>query len=220
MTAPAQLGPSKEEPEVIAYQRLRLVIGLLGIGLPVVCYAGGRLIGHVGVQSSLSSYYYTNMGDVFVGILCAIGVFLFSYKGYSDDKGAPGKWACAFAIGVALFPTDRDCTPGCGAPHQFSVHLLFAALLFITLTYYAGVLFRKGSPAGERTPKKLLRNKIYLGCAIIMALCIVVLAAWTFILEPKMPALSAIHPVFWLEAVAIVAFGFSWLVKSEWILAG
>jgi len=212
--------PPKEVPEVIAYQRLRLVIGILGIALPVVVPVGAALIGHFALQSSLSSYYYTNMGDVFVGTLCAIGVFLFSYKGYSDDKGAPGKWACLFAVGVALFPTDRDCAAGCGAPHHFSVHLLFAALLFTMLIYYSGVLFRKGDPAAGMTPRKILRNKLYLACAITMAACIVLIAVWIFVLEERLPQLEPAEPVFWLESIAIVAFGFSWLTKSEAILPG
>jgi hypothetical protein len=211
--------PPKEVPEVIAYQQLRLVIGILGIALPIIVPVGAAVIGHFALQSSLSSYYYTNMGDVFVGTLCAIGVFLFSYKGYSDDKGAPGKWACVFAIGVALFPTDRVCPAGC-APHQFSVHLLFAALLFSTLIYYSGVLFRKGDPAAGMTPPKILRNKIYLACAITMAACIAGIALWIFVLEARLPQLVPVEPVFWFEAIAIVAFGFSWLTKSEVIFPG
>ncbi len=211
--------PPKETPEVIAYQQLRLVIGILGLALPIVVPIGAA-IAHFPLQSSLSSYYYTNMGDVFVGTLCAIGVFLFSYKGYSDDKGAPGKWACLFAIGVALFPTDPVCPAGCGPPHQFSVHLFFATLLFLTLTYYSGVLFRKSDPAATPTPRKILRNKIYLVCAIAMGLSIALIALWIFVLEAKLPQVEPAQPVFWLEAIAIVAFGFSWLTKSEVILPG
>jgi len=37
-----------------------------------------------GIQDSISSYYYTDMRDVLVGSLCAIGVFLWSYRGYDD----------------------------------------------------------------------------------------------------------------------------------------
>lgn len=218
MTATPPLQPPPAVPEVIAYQELRFVMGILGIALPIVVPIGAA-IAHFPLQSSLSSYYYTNMGNVFVGALCAIGVFLFSYKGYPDDKGAPGVLASIFAIGVAIFPTARDCGDACATGHQFSMHETCAALLFGMLTYFAGRLFRRTS-APTPTPRKLLRNKIYLACAIVMGLSILLIALWTFVFAAKLPQLAAAQPVFWLEAAAIEAFGISWLTKSEVILPG
>lgn len=84
------------------------------------------------------------MRDVFVGSLCAIAVFLISYRGPQRVDDIAGKLACAFAIGVALFPTapDADST----APQELAgrLHDLFAALFFLTLAYFSLVLRGRG----------------------------------------------------------------------------
>ena len=65
----------KVDQRVIAYKKLRKAIGVLGTALPFVLAAGGYFFFSTGIQSSLSAYYHTDMGDVFVGTLWAIGVF-------------------------------------------------------------------------------------------------------------------------------------------------
>ena len=67
---------------VFSYLTLRKTIGILGTSFPFVLYLGALIIFRTGIQSSISSYYHTGMGDVFVGTLCVIGFFLLSYKGY------------------------------------------------------------------------------------------------------------------------------------------
>ncbi len=67
-------------PLVVSHLTLRRSVGLIGLflpfvlafGLPVICVEPG--CGEL--QGSLSRYYHTAMGDVFVGALCAVGVFL------------------------------------------------------------------------------------------------------------------------------------------------
>ena len=66
---------------IISYFTLRKTLGLLGILLPFVLVFGNWIIFRDGLENSISSYYHTGMGDVFVGILFAMGLFLFSYKG-------------------------------------------------------------------------------------------------------------------------------------------
>jgi len=83
---------------------LRKAIGIIGISLPFVLAFGKIILGSPGIQSSISGYYYTGMRDVFVGSLCAIAVFMMSYKGYDHRDELAGDLACAFASGVALFP--------------------------------------------------------------------------------------------------------------------
>lgn len=63
---------------VISYLALRKAIGYLGIALPFVVVLGAWLLKGLGIQSSISDYYFTDMRDVFVGILFSIGVFLAS----------------------------------------------------------------------------------------------------------------------------------------------
>ena len=71
----------------LSYLVLRRIIGLLGFLFPFVLSLGALILFQTGIQSSISSYYHTGMGDVFVGILCVIGVFLFSYKGFDNTSG-------------------------------------------------------------------------------------------------------------------------------------
>src|SRR5207342_1429632 len=70
---------------VISYLGLRKAIGILGVALPFVLPFGQILLHALGIQSSLhspviansvSSYYDTDMRNIFVGSMCAIGVFL------------------------------------------------------------------------------------------------------------------------------------------------
>lgn len=47
---------------------------------------------------------YTGMRDVFVGALCAIAVFLRSYRGYDRRDHIAGNLACVFAAGDDRVP--------------------------------------------------------------------------------------------------------------------
>ncbi len=75
-------GPRGDKSLIISYLTLRKAIGLLGIALPFVLALGAVFCSRTEIQSSVSSYYHTSMGDVFVGILFVIGFFLLSYRGY------------------------------------------------------------------------------------------------------------------------------------------
>jgi hypothetical protein len=51
-----------------------------------------------------------------------------------------------------------------------------------------------------------------------MAACIV-LAVVVSVLPGRLGAeMERWSPVYWLEALAIIAFGLSWIVKGQWIL--
>ena len=88
---------------VISYLTLRKIIGFLGISFPVVLFLVAVIFFQTGLQSSVSKYYHTVMGDVFVGTLCVIGFFLLSYKGYEHDYIA-GRLGC-------ILPLVRRCLP-------------------------------------------------------------------------------------------------------------
>ena len=93
---------------VLSYLDLRKAVGIIGFALPFVLAFGKILLQGSGIQSSISGYYYTDMRNVFVGSLCAIGVFLMSTRGYDRKDEIAGILACVFAVGVALFPTTPD----------------------------------------------------------------------------------------------------------------
>lgn len=186
--------------------------------LPFVVSLGAGLVFHTGLQSSISAYYYTSMRDVFVGTLCAIGVFLFSYRGYERSDDIAGDLACVFAIGVALFPTARDDPAVADAGLIGQLHLAFAALFFLTLMYFSLFLFTKTDPTKRPTRRKLQRNKVYKACGYAMGLCLLLILVYSLVPTDAAAALRDLHSLFWLEAVAIVAFGISWGTKGEAIL--
>lgn len=210
--------PTTSRSLVISYLVLRKAIGVLGIALPFVLVFGQILFYESGVASSISSYYYTGMRDVFVGFLCAIAVFLMSYKGYERKDDLAGDLACVFGVGVALFPTSPDVG---ATPLQQWVgwaHLAFAAAFFVTLAYISLCLFTKTGSMKPPTRKKQQRNLVYRACGGTMLGCLVLIALVELVPGIDLSEIKRRDPVFWLEALAIVAFGVSWLVKGEGIL--
>jgi len=87
---------------------LRLIVGVLGMALPIVLVVWGFFLSGWPPQDSLSDYYSLRTRDAFVGILFVIGWILFAYKGYKKWDSIVGKLACVFAMGVAFFPNSGN----------------------------------------------------------------------------------------------------------------
>ncbi|MFQ6005142.1 MAG: DUF998 domain-containing protein [Woeseia sp.] len=202
---------------IISYLTLRKIVGVLGTALPFVLFLGAVIIFGTGIQDSISSYYHTGMRDVFVGTLCVIGFFLLSYKGYEPKDDRAGDLACVFAIGVALFPTTHGELISDSARIIGYVHLIFAAAFFATLIYFSLRLFTKTNPDIEPTDRKKQRNKVYRVCGYTMSVCIILIIFYS-LLGDTVSSIKQYAPVFWLEGLAVVAFGISWLTKGEAIL--
>ena len=149
---------------VLSYLDLRKSVGTIGVLLPFVVSLGKMLLDGPGILDSISSYYYSVMGNVFVGSMCAIGVFLWSYKGYDWRDDVAGTIAAICAIGVALFPTTPDTDATVQQDFIGNIHLILAGLFFLTLAYFALVLFRETRPDRPPTRMKLIRNKVYTVC--------------------------------------------------------
>ncbi len=155
------------------------------------------------------------MRDVFVGSLCSIGVFLGAYRGYAKIDSITGKLACVFALGTALFPTGPEF-PSARQLAIGNLHGIFSLFLFLTLAFFSLALFRKTDPSLTPTPQKIKRNIIYTICGYIILACIVLVIALKFL--PADSNIFDLSPVFWLESIAIISFGVSWLVKGEAIM--
>jgi len=203
---------------IISYLTLRTAIGVVGIALPFVVSLGALVIFRTGIQGSISSYYHTGMRDVFVGALWAIGFFLFSYKGFDLADNIAAKLGCVFAVCVSLFPTAPAVVTSNVTIIIGYIHLTFAALFFMTLIYFSLVLFTKTDSKKRPTKRKLLRNKVYKGCGYTMSLCILLIIVYKVLPSGAASALAGLDPIYWLEAIAIIAFGISWLTKGEAIL--
>lgn len=204
-----------KESLVLSYLGLRKAVGIIGIALPFLLAFGKLVWEGPGLQSSISGYYYTGMRNVFVGSVCAIAVFLMTYRGHDKDYVA-GVLACVFALGVALFPVAPEVNATRCDRIVGALHLLFAACFFLTLSFFALVLFRKTDPTRKPTRRKAQRNAVYTVCGSTMLACLalIVVVKWMSIDS----AVKGLAPVFWLESVAIVAFGVCWLTKGEAIL--
>lgn len=195
----------------VSYLTLRRLVGVLGVLLPIVLVGGLFLLDPSSeLASSISHYYDTEVGDVFVGVLFVVGWFLFAYRGYERRDDIAGDLACLFALTVALFPITHD-----SAVIQ-AVHFLSATALFLVLAYFALFLFTQIDKGRPPTPEKKTRNQIYVASGVTILVCIVAIGAYIFLLDGT--SFAAIKPVFWLESFALWAFGVSWFVKGETLL--
>jgi hypothetical protein len=200
---------------VISYRALRKMVGILGIALPFVLFAGAW---DQGIQSSVSYYYHTDMRDVFVGALCVIGFFLLSYRGHEPKDDYVGDAACVFVLIVAFIPTAKDPAAQQEIISFGNLHLLSATAFFATLSYFSLFLFTKTHQNGTPTRRKQQRNRIYRICGGTMILCILLIMLYMQVPKKELTWLHAMNPVYWLEAIAISAFGLSWLTKGRAIL--
>jgi hypothetical protein len=219
---------------VISYRNLQRMLGILGLALPISLLIFTLVEGRE-LEASISDFYYTKMGGVLVGTLCAVGVFLFCYNGYPEDHPNPTLWqrfftdrtfataAGVFAIGVALFPVHReglipptqfiDLTAGdtqsvyfSAIRHPDAFHYGSAALFFVCIFIFSAVFF----PRGEKTMTK--RKIIYYLCAAAMLLSIAVMGVYWI---AKDSLTFGKHFLFIWESVAVVAFSVAWLAKGK-----
>lgn len=207
----------KPPQDAVTVCRLRLGVGSVGIALPIVLVLGQFIAARrLTLVDSLSGYYHTAMRDVFVGALCAIGVFLISYR-YRQPDDALGTVAGVLAIGVALFPTTMG-TPA----HTVTaadraagvVHQVAASALFLLLAAYCLFLFTRPDRAG--VPPRRGANRFYRACGLLILVAIGLALAST-----SLPAdvRHAVKPVLWCETVAVFAFGAAWVAKSDALFA-
>jgi len=196
----------------ISYLFLRRAIGLVGSLLPIVVPLGYSITtGDWRLLPSISSYYYTDVRNIFVGTLCAIGVFLICYRyQYWDDVFATLAGACS--IGVAFCPPVPPDPSGL-ARVTGALHVVFAACFLIAMGLMCLFLFTRSDTPPDRLPTaKRTRNLVYRICGVLVLLFTVLAGLCAF---ASQSFIDAVHPLFWCEAVATFAYGFAWWVKGE-----
>ena len=131
--------PNLEEPQLISYLYLRMLIGLCGFVLPLLCLIYG--IFH-GFKDSISDYYDTCLRNVFEGILFVLGFFLLTYKGYkpknnnlAEKDNVFANWGFLFALGVALCPVNYP-SAWVQRTHLISAFLLFTVFIYSSLRLF------------------------------------------------------------------------------------
>ena len=210
-----------EQDMVVSFLTIRKAVGVSGIALPIVLLLGTWLVGSCpNIKSSVSAYYYTIMGNYLTGTLCAVGLFLFTYRGSHRDEQILTNVAAVFAIITALFPTNSsNLTNDCNFiskpddPISNTVHYLAAAIFLVLLAYISLRIFPRLDPGRSFTQDKIRRNKIYKTCGWIMLISLFFIP---FLLIHKViDTIGQYKPEVWLETIALWSFGFSWLVKGR-----
>jgi hypothetical protein len=209
-TLKEEANPDRNQDQIISYFTLRVMIGAAGILLPFLLVIGKLIYnGNLQIEYSISDYYDNGTaGDILVGVLFALAFFLFSYKGYAPLDHFVATLGCIFALGVALCPTTSETK----IVHY--LHFVFAFLLFSVFIFFSLYLFRKSDKTKGCTRQKKGRNKVYFICGWIMIVCIAGIAASEFI---PGNVTGDYHLVFWFESIALIAFGFSWITKAEFL---
>jgi hypothetical protein len=204
---------------IISYLTMRRLIGVLGISLPFIVVIGGFIEHGFVIQGSISGYYYTNMRDIFIGILCVVFLFLVSYKGYERVDNFVSNVSGICALGMIVFPTGmysgKVVKVGMFLINDNVseyIHLAFGSLFFFALAYNSIFLFTK-RPPGTLTARKKRRNLIYRICGIIMFIALVCIVIYSVFLRNTI--LVKYDPVLILESIALVSFGVSWLIKGN-----
>ncbi|PYC80190.1 hypothetical protein C7C46_12930 [Streptomyces tateyamensis] len=190
---------------------LRLGVGAIGILLPPALPLGNWLFAEFrGLSTSgfwpesMSGSYYTSTRNVFVGSLCALGVFLICYRfDRRDDRWSTAAGVCA--IGVALCPTTAD-NPTSFQQTVGALHLVLAALLYLVLALFSILSFRDPRLAQSRWAT---RGYLAAGVLIPVSLLFAMLAALTH-LGTDWP----VRPVYLCEWLATWAFGGAWTAAA------
>ncbi len=221
---------------VRSYLMMRLAIGALGMALPVILIAVVDLFegNNPATRGSMSAYYYTGARDIFVAVLCVVGVFLVGYKLQGRRKAGAVRresnittFAGIAAILVAFFPTNRPHDGIVLVPIQDFlsedfvkyVHYASAATFILLLAYISFFFAHAEGPDSTRPKDQQARQRLTpqqwwtfhasMGAIIVVA----VIGCLIFTLTP----LPDRYALFITEWVAVCAFSASWLAKgAEW----
>ncbi len=202
-----------------AFLEQRRGMAVLAALFPVAFLVSSFVLHRTEFQTSISAYYWTRdlERNVFVGTLCAIGVFLLLYKGYTWVEDRVLDVAGASAVGIAFFPMDRagDCA-GKGA----SIHGVFAVLFFACIFYVCIFMSEKSLRQIQDLALRARFRNAYRTCSGIMVGSIAIAVASRLLPGDFALALCERSAVFWFEAVGVWAFSAFWYVKTRELDAG
>lgn len=221
----------KENNELVfSYLTLRNMIGFSGLLLPLILsIAPSRPSNYYfGFEESISDYFYTDRGDILVVVLCLMGAFLMTYKGYHWPEHLLTFCAGVCGIGVAFVPTKEACVKCALSVHTNSGgvfgslggtrwHFAFAATFLFCLAILSLVFFTRSMPDDDhklrngQLTQKGKRNIVFRICGWVMIGSLVILGIY-FLVKPE---LGKFPIIFIFETTAVVAFGISWITKGQ-----
>ena len=223
----------KDDIWLTSQKTLRKLIGVLGVCLPILLFL--TLLVDAGFNKplfSLSHYYFTRASSIFVVIVSLLAIFLLIYKGEDRIDFYLSTIAGIFALCVVLFPTSnisRLCndenfkyslTIMKDSMFRMGLHYVSASIFLVCLALMSIFVFTKSnkSPDQRGRPKRI-RNRIYRTCGIIMLIAIAIMLTNVIGIISN-ETFSKYQLVFWMEVIAIEAFGISWLTKAEVFVKG
>ncbi|MBL7926334.1 MAG: hypothetical protein JNK61_05430 [Bacteroidia bacterium] len=208
---------------------LRKAIGILGMALPFLLILSLYFFSNFSEPlESISHYYYTRVSGVFIGILSILAIFLIIYKGKAPTDLIISTIAGVAVLFVLLFPTGNISEICHDKTKTYSLiilpknefretfHYISAAVFLSCLSFMSIFIFTKSDKSKEeRGEKKILRNKIFRVCGVIMIITLVVIFFGGFCKFIPEDFYQNNQITFWMEAIAVESFGFSWLIKGE-----
>lgn len=223
-------------------RKLASFVGLFATGLPMVLFLGSFFT-CICFHESISHFYYSVIfGDLFIGILIFISIFLFAYRGDNQWENRLATLVGIATIIVALIPTSGS---GCYeefftgrvfatgelngsklnnpsttfelASHAQTTHNTAALILFFMLALFSFLVFPRIKCCQIKDNKlqnaKKNRNLIYIVSGIIIVISIATIVINTLFVESDL--WNEWKLTFWFETAALWAFGISWLLKGR-----
>lgn len=189
-------------------------MALLAAVFPAAFLASSFLFGRTEFQTSISAYYWTLdlERNVFVGVLCAVGVFLLLYKGYTLLEDRVLDVAGISAAGVAFFPMDKnsDCASWGISAHGVFAVTFFACIFFICI-FMSKVSLEDIADLRRRTAFR----RAYSLCSGIMIGSIVLAVLSRLLPKEYIQMLCEYSAIFWFEAIGVWAFSAFWYIKTR-----
>jgi hypothetical protein len=192
------------KPEVDE-RMVKLLVGAIAFALPILV---GWTAWPVRLGSISAAYWEPFWPQtIFIGFLFAIAAYLWAYDGRTNHERVAAKIAAAAAMLIAMFPC--NCTR-----HDEiidGVHYASAILMYLVLAYFCWQFRARALAKGWARARA--RAKIYTGCAAVLAVAIVLLAA-NYLTHNGFTNRWETFVFTW-ESIGLFAFGFSWLTASH-----
>ncbi|MBC9032884.1 hypothetical protein IAG41_10815 [Sphingomonas sp. JC676] len=201
----------------LSYEILRNGIGVLGLALPIVLLVGGGLDD---IQRSLSAYYHFSraapgqygagtMRDAFVGILCAIGAFLFFYRGHSLQEDLALNAAGISVVLVALVPMEWPSYTVYATTVAGKIHWISATVFFIMIAYVCVFRARDTLCLMNDAGRRRIFERIYVVLGALMLATPAAIAA-----VGQMSSVRNGYATLVIEIAGIFVFSAFWLIKG------